>query len=55
MRFGTMFSDISAALFRRPATENYPFERQINPPRLRSFLKWAAVCVSWTVRPTPSR
>ena len=40
MRFGTMLSDVSGALFRRPATENYPSVRQINPPRLRSFLKW---------------
>jgi len=35
-----MFSDISRALFRKPATENYPAVRQLNPPRLRSFLKW---------------
>ena len=40
MRFGTMLSDVTGALFRRPATENYPSVRQLNPPRLRSFLKW---------------
>jgi NADH-quinone oxidoreductase subunit I len=40
MKFGLMFSDISHALFRKPATENYPAVRQLNPPRLRSFLKW---------------
>jgi formate hydrogenlyase subunit 6/NADH:ubiquinone oxidoreductase subunit I len=40
MKLGTMLSDVSGALFRRPATENYPFERKRNPMRLRSFLKW---------------
>ncbi len=40
MKFGMMLSDVSRSLFRRPATENYPFVRQVNPPRLRSFLKW---------------
>jgi formate hydrogenlyase subunit 6/NADH:ubiquinone oxidoreductase subunit I len=40
MKFGTMLSDVSGALFHRPATENYPFVRQLNPTRLRSFLKW---------------
>jgi formate hydrogenlyase subunit 6/NADH:ubiquinone oxidoreductase subunit I len=40
MKFGMMFSDVSGSLFHRPATENYPFVRQINPTRLRSFLKW---------------
>jgi formate hydrogenlyase subunit 6/NADH:ubiquinone oxidoreductase subunit I len=39
MKFGTMLSDVSGALFRRPATENYPLERQVNPPNLRSFLR----------------
>jgi formate hydrogenlyase subunit 6/NADH:ubiquinone oxidoreductase subunit I len=39
MKFGTMLSDITSSLFRRPATENYPAERQRNPARLRSFLK----------------
>ena len=40
MRFGTMLSDVTGALFRRPATENYPSVRQLNPLRLRSFLRW---------------
>jgi formate hydrogenlyase subunit 6/NADH:ubiquinone oxidoreductase subunit I len=40
MKFATMFSDVADSLFRRPATENYPFVRQLNPLRLRSFLKW---------------
>jgi formate hydrogenlyase subunit 6/NADH:ubiquinone oxidoreductase subunit I len=39
MKFGSMFSDVTSALFRRPATENYPAVRQRNPPRLRSFLR----------------
>lgn len=39
MKFGTMLSDVSSSLFRRPATENYPAVRQRNPARLRSFLK----------------
>ena len=40
MKFGMMFSDISRALFRRAATQKYPYVRQHNPARLRSFLKW---------------
>src|SRR5512136_2859080 len=40
MKFGLMFSDISRALFRKPATENYPAERPLNLPTIRSFLKW---------------
>jgi formate hydrogenlyase subunit 6/NADH:ubiquinone oxidoreductase subunit I len=40
MKFGMMFSDVARALFRRPATEQYPAVRQPNPVRLRSFLKW---------------
>ena len=39
MKFGLMLSDVSSGLFHRPATENYPAVRQLNPPRLRSFLK----------------
>jgi len=39
MKFGLMLSDVSRGLFHRPATENYPAVRQLNPPRLRSFLK----------------
>lgn len=40
MRFGMMFTDIARSLFRRPATERYPFVRPAAPARLRSFLKW---------------
>ena len=39
MKFGMMLSDVAKSLFRRPATELYPAERQRNPARLRSFLK----------------
>ncbi len=39
MKFGSMLSDVTKSLFRRPATENYPAVRQRNPARLRSFLK----------------
>ncbi len=39
-RFGTMFSDISISLFRRPATKNYPFEHPETPARLRGLLEW---------------
>ncbi len=35
-----MFSDISRALFRKPATEKYPYVRPTNPARLRSYLEW---------------
>ena len=36
--FGTMFSDISASLFRRPATEQYPLKRNEAPLNLRGML-----------------
>ncbi len=35
---GTMFSDVSGALFRRPATEYYPLERTEAPQHLRGLL-----------------
>ncbi len=35
---GTMFSDISRSLFRRPATEAYPAERTEAPSHLRGLL-----------------
>ena len=35
--FGTMFSDISASLFRRPATEKYPLKRREAPLKLRGL------------------
>jgi formate hydrogenlyase subunit 6/NADH:ubiquinone oxidoreductase subunit I len=40
MRFGTMLSDVVRALFRRPVTELYPFERQAAPRRLRGLLQF---------------
>jgi formate hydrogenlyase subunit 6/NADH:ubiquinone oxidoreductase subunit I len=40
MRIGIMLPDVSGALFRRPATENYPLVRNSDPVRLRSFLQW---------------
>jgi formate hydrogenlyase subunit 6/NADH:ubiquinone oxidoreductase subunit I len=39
-KFGTMFSDVSVSLFRRPATQSYPFVRTETPERLRSRLEW---------------
>ena len=36
--FGTMFSDISASLFRRPATQQYPRKRTDAPLKLRGML-----------------
>jgi formate hydrogenlyase subunit 6/NADH:ubiquinone oxidoreductase subunit I len=38
MKIGLMFRDIFGSLFRRPVTEKYPFERQVAPERLRSYL-----------------
>jgi formate hydrogenlyase subunit 6/NADH:ubiquinone oxidoreductase subunit I len=35
---GTMFGDIFQSLFKRPATELYPFERREAPERLRGQL-----------------
>lgn len=40
MKIGTMLSDVSRSLFRRPVTEKYPFERQEAPERLRGRLFW---------------
>jgi len=40
MRIGTMFRDILGSLFRRPATQKYPFERTSTPDRLRGKLVW---------------
>jgi formate hydrogenlyase subunit 6/NADH:ubiquinone oxidoreductase subunit I len=41
-KFGTMFPDVFKSLFRRPATENYPFVRSATVERLRGLLKWDA-------------
>ncbi len=38
MRIGAMIGDISRSLFKRPATERYPFERRPTPERLRGQL-----------------
>jgi len=40
MSIGTMFGDIIKSLFKKPATEKYPFERKAEPERLRSKLHW---------------
>lgn len=40
MRIGTMLWDVIGSFFRRPATQNYPFERHNAPSRLRGKLYW---------------
>ncbi len=40
MSIGTMFGDIIKSLFKKPATEKYPYERKEEPERLRSQLHW---------------
>ena len=40
MQISTMFGDVVASFFRRPATEKYPFERREPPQRLRGHLQW---------------
>jgi formate hydrogenlyase subunit 6/NADH:ubiquinone oxidoreductase subunit I len=40
MRFGTMLFDVIGSLFRKPATQKYPFERTEVPERLRGKLNW---------------
>lgn len=40
MKIGMMLRDILGSLFRQPATENYPFEKQAAPPRTRGLLQW---------------
>lgn len=40
MKLGAMWRDVSVSLFRRPATERYPFERRKAPQRLRGLLRW---------------
>ena len=42
MRIGAMLGDISRSLFKRPATELYPFERRPAPERLRGQLRFDA-------------
>jgi len=40
IRLGSMLGDLVRSLFRRPATQLYPFERRVAPPRLRGKLVW---------------
>lgn len=40
MKLGMMLQDVLLALFRRPATENYPFEKQAAPAQMRGLLHW---------------
>lgn len=40
MNFSAMLGDVLKSLFRRPATERYPFERHATPARLRGALHW---------------
>jgi NAD(P)H-quinone oxidoreductase subunit I len=39
---GAMFGDVFKSLFKKPATEKYPFERKPDPERLRGKLFWNA-------------
>lgn len=41
MKFGTMLSDVATSLFRKPVTEEYPFERREAPGHFRGRLKWS--------------
>lgn len=38
MKIGAMIRDVARSLFKRPATERYPFERTAAPERLRGKL-----------------
>ncbi len=40
MKIGAMIGDIVISLFKRPATERYPYERKPAPTRLRGKLWW---------------
>lgn len=40
MRPATMLIDVTRSLFRKPATERYPFVRYEPPERLRGRLSW---------------
>jgi formate hydrogenlyase subunit 6/NADH:ubiquinone oxidoreductase subunit I len=42
MKIGSMWKDITESLFKRPATERYPFEKTAAPQRLRGMLIWDA-------------
>lgn len=40
MTIGSMFGDIVTSLFKKPATEHYPYQRYPVPERLRGKLIW---------------
>jgi NAD(P)H-quinone oxidoreductase subunit I len=39
-KIGAMLSEVLPALFKKPATEKYPFEKQEAPAQVRGLLKW---------------
>lgn len=41
MKIGTMLSDVTTSLFRKPITQRYPFERIEPPGQLRGYLRWS--------------
>jgi len=41
MRIGTMVGDTIRSLFKKPATEVYPFEKRETPERTRGLLTWS--------------
>lgn len=40
MKFGSMIEDLVKALFQKPVTQQYPFERSAAPERFRGTLHW---------------
>ena len=40
MKIATMLSDVVESLWKKPATQKYPFERVEAPQRLRGKLEW---------------
>lgn len=42
MKLASMFRDVAGALFKAPATQEYPFVRTATPERLRGHLEWRA-------------
>jgi len=40
MKIGAMFGDVVRSLFKRPATERYPFVKKAAPKNLRGKLVW---------------
>ncbi|MBI4927917.1 MAG: 4Fe-4S binding protein [Anaerolineae bacterium] len=39
-KIGSMLGDVMRSLFKKPATELYPFQRTATPQRLRGQLQW---------------